>query len=110
MKLKRALLWTVVAIPALLLVAGLVAYARSTNDCDKATTVAHPMKAITYCSYGDASVVRLTNIEKPVPGDSDVLIRVRAAANKRTGSRRFQLNLLAFFTINFAVVNKTLDT
>ena len=82
MKLKRVFWWTVLAIPVLIIAIGLVAYASSTNECDAkvAPTISHPMKAITYCSYGDASVVKLTDVEKPSIGDSDLLIRVRAAS------------------------------
>ncbi len=36
------------------------------------------MKAIQYVGYGDTDVIRLTNIEKPVPKDDEVLIRVAA--------------------------------
>lgn len=38
------------------------------------------MKAIVYRSYGPPDVLRLEEIEKPVPGDDQVLIRVRAAS------------------------------
>ena len=37
------------------------------------------MKAITYKNYGAADVLQLNEVEKPVPGDAEVLIRVRAA-------------------------------
>ncbi|MFI7697644.1 hypothetical protein [Nonomuraea sp. NPDC049480] len=37
------------------------------------------MKAITRDAYGSADVLSLTDVEQPVPGDDDVLIRVRAA-------------------------------
>ncbi len=37
------------------------------------------MKAITQDTYGSTDVLRLSDIDKPVPGDDDVLIRVHAA-------------------------------
>ncbi len=37
------------------------------------------MKAITYAKYGPPKVLQMTDVEKPVPGDDEVLIRVRAA-------------------------------
>ncbi|MBO1269022.1 NAD(P)-dependent alcohol dehydrogenase [Arthrobacter cavernae] len=37
------------------------------------------MKAIVQDNYGEAGVLRLEDIDKPVPGASEVLIRVRAA-------------------------------
>jgi NADPH:quinone reductase-like Zn-dependent oxidoreductase len=38
------------------------------------------MKAAIYASYGSPDVVRITDIEKPVPKDDEVLIRVREAS------------------------------
>lgn len=37
------------------------------------------MKAITYAKYGPPDVLQLADVEKPVPGDDELLIRVRAA-------------------------------
>src|SRR5437867_5744808 len=38
------------------------------------------MKAIVYSNYGSADVLKCEEIEKPLPGDDEVLIKVRAAA------------------------------
>ena len=38
------------------------------------------MKAIVYRCYGSTDVLKLEDIEKPAPGDDEVLIKVRAAA------------------------------
>jgi NADPH:quinone reductase-like Zn-dependent oxidoreductase len=38
------------------------------------------MKAIVYCEYGSADVLKFEDVEKPVPNDNEVLIKVRAAS------------------------------
>jgi NADPH:quinone reductase-like Zn-dependent oxidoreductase len=38
------------------------------------------MKAITHCEYGGPDVLTLEDVEKPVPNDNQLLVRVRAAA------------------------------
>ena len=46
------------------------------------------MKAIVYRCYGSADVIRLEDIEKPVPADDEVLVKVIAAGvNPRRVSR-----------------------
>ena len=83
MKLKRIVKWTFRVIVALflLIVLGLfIGYWRSTNDCGKTAAPAHPIKAIVYCDYGAPDVLKIEEIEKPVPNDDQVLIKVRAAS------------------------------
>jgi len=82
MKLKRVAAWSAGLIPLALLVTVLVAWLRSDNTCTDREPVAprDPMKAVIYCDYGSADVLRFEDVEKPVPGDSQVLVRVRAAA------------------------------
>jgi len=38
------------------------------------------MKAITHCEYGDPDVLKVEAVEKPVPNDNQLLVKVRAAA------------------------------
>ena len=38
------------------------------------------MKAVRYCEYGSPDVVKLKSVEKPVPNDNQVLIKVQAAS------------------------------
>jgi NADPH:quinone reductase-like Zn-dependent oxidoreductase len=60
---------------------GFVAYWTSTNDCSRdASAPDNPMKAIRYCEYGSPDIVKLDEVEKPVPDVNQVLIKVRAAS------------------------------
>src|SRR6516162_4060402 len=81
--MKRILKWIgriILLVVVLLLAAGVVAYWRSTNDYEKQTSnPANPMKAIVYRDYG-LNNLKLANIEKPVPNDDQILIKVRAAS------------------------------
>src|SRR6476620_12039954 len=80
MKLKRILKWTVVVVFLGLVLFMFVAYWTSTNDCATLASVPqNPMKAIRYCEYGPPDVLKLVDVEQPVPKDSEVLIKVRAA-------------------------------
>ena len=84
MKIKRILKWSTRAILValiLLFLVGLIAYWRSTNDCDCNTGApANPMKAILHCEYGGPEVLTLVDVEKPTPTDNQILVRVRAAS------------------------------
>ena len=76
---KRVLKWSVFTILLALFVCFEIAYWRSTNDCGKAGAPTNPMKAIVYCDYGVANL-KLEEIEKPVPNDDQILVKVRAAS------------------------------
>ena len=83
--MKRVLKWILRAVLGLSILASLfvfVAYWRSTNDCDRKTAaLVHPMKAIRYCEYGPPDdVLKLEEVEKPVPNDDQILVRVRAVS------------------------------
>ncbi len=80
--MKRILKWIFRVVLILFVFAFMwlfVAYWRSTNDCGKTATPSNPMKAIVYCDYGVANL-KLEEIEKPVPNDDQILVRVRAAS------------------------------
>jgi len=84
MKLKKVIKWTGIAILVALVLAFLalfIAYWRSTNECFRnAGSVNNPMKAIVHCEYGSPDVLKPEDIEKPVPNDNQLLVRVRAAS------------------------------
>ncbi len=86
MKLKRVLAWGVVAIPLIIVTSVSIAYWTSDNACGARTTAsdavtpANPMQAWVYCDYGAANVLTLTTVAKPVPKDSELLVKVRAAS------------------------------
>jgi NADPH:quinone reductase-like Zn-dependent oxidoreductase len=77
---KRILKWTVGVILIALIACALIAYWTSTNDCERYASVpANPMKAIVYCDYGVPNL-KFQEIEKPTPGDDQLLVKVRAAS------------------------------
>src|SRR5215472_12490546 len=80
--LKRVLKWITGAVLVLLLVAFIVvfiAYWRPTNECGHTAAPTNPIKAIVYCDYGVANL-KLEDVEKPVPNDDQILVRVHAAS------------------------------
>jgi NADPH:quinone reductase-like Zn-dependent oxidoreductase len=83
MKLRLILKWSGRLILLALILAflvGFVAYWRSGNECDRKTAPANPMKAILHCEYGGPEVLKIEEVEKPVPNDNQLLVRVRAAS------------------------------
>jgi NADPH:quinone reductase-like Zn-dependent oxidoreductase len=84
MKVKRLLKWSASGLLLLLLallVWGFISYWSETNECDSETAaLVHPMKAIVYCEYGSPDVLKLEEVERPVPNDDQILIKVRAAS------------------------------
>src|SRR5437016_10945547 len=80
--MKRLLKWIFRLVLVVLVLAFLfvfVAYWRSTNDCGKTAAPTNPMKAIVYCDYGVANL-KLEDVEKPVPNDDQILVKVRAVS------------------------------
>jgi NADPH:quinone reductase-like Zn-dependent oxidoreductase len=99
MKIKRFLKWSAAVIFAGLVVVTFIAYWRSTNECYRnAGPPANPMKAIVYCEYGSPDVLKFADVEKPVPTDNQVLIKVRAAS----------LNALDAYMIRDAWLNRSI--
>ncbi len=85
MKIRRLLKWTgrVLLVVFLTLIGwGFIAYWASTNDCGRSLAPdTGRMKAIRYCEYGPADeVLKLEQVEKPVPNDNQILVRVRAVS------------------------------
>ncbi len=83
MKLTRILKWSARVILGVLVLGfliGFIAYWRSTNDCDRKTALVDPMKAIRFCEYGSPDVLNFEDVEKPVPNDNQVLVKVHAAS------------------------------
>src|SRR6266404_4941882 len=82
MKLKRILKWSGGLILFALVLWLFIAYWTSTNECDRnAAAPTNPMKAIRYCEYGSPDdVLQLEEVERPVPNDNQILVRVRAVS------------------------------
>src|SRR5213594_4204529 len=80
MKIKRFLKWSAAVIFAGLVLVTFIAYWMSSNDCDHRPAPSNPMKAITHCEYGGSEVLKVEEIEKPVPNDNQVLVKVRAGS------------------------------
>jgi NADPH:quinone reductase-like Zn-dependent oxidoreductase len=79
MKIRRLLKWSAGLILVALIAWLVVAYWSSSNDCN-APTHGELMKAIKYCEYGPPDVLKIMEVDKPVPNDNELLVRVRAAS------------------------------
>src|SRR5438309_7276147 len=82
MKVKRMFKRTALILVVVLFGWFQFAYWTSTNECGQKTGApAHPMKAIRYCEYGAPDdVLRVEQVEKPIPSDDQLLVRVRAVS------------------------------
>jgi NADPH:quinone reductase-like Zn-dependent oxidoreductase len=85
MKIRRPLKWTtrILLVVFLALFAWFqFAYWTSTNDCGRSIPAgAERMKAVRYCEYGTPDdVLKIEQVEKPVPNDNQILVRVRAVS------------------------------
>lgn len=71
----------VLVVLALVTAAIVFAYWRSESGCAQlAATPRDPVRAFVYCDYGSPEVLRLEQIEKPVPNENQVLIKVHSAS------------------------------
>ena len=81
MKWKRILKWSAVGLLLILFAWFQIAYWTSTNDCGRSIPPgAERIKAIRYCEYGPPDVLKIEEIEKPMPKEDELLVRVRAAS------------------------------
>ncbi|HWX15346.1 MAG TPA: NAD(P)-dependent alcohol dehydrogenase [Chthoniobacterales bacterium] len=78
MRVKRILKWSAATILVALVLLGFIAYWTSTNDCN-APIRGEVMKAIKVCEYG-VDRLQVAEVNKAVPSDDQVLIKVRAAS------------------------------
>lgn len=80
--IKATIKWTIRVVLALLVLVSVwlfIAYWRSTNECDQqAGAPGNPMKAVRNCEYGSPDVLQIDAVEKPVPDDDQILVKVRA--------------------------------
>src|SRR2546423_10019616 len=80
MKIKRILKWGLLTLVLVLVTWSQVSYWTASNNCDRLSTLqGDSMKAAVYCDYG-LSNVRYVDIQKPVPTDDQMLVRVRAVS------------------------------
>ena len=78
--MKRFFKWIFSLIIIVLVGWFIYAYVTSTNDFEQQTAAPkNPIKAIVYSDYGVANL-KLADIEKPVPTDDQILVRVHAAS------------------------------
>src|SRR5580700_6039410 len=75
-------IFSVLLLLVVLAVASLAVAMSHNSPCSSAAPAAlrQPMKAAVYRCYGTADVVRIESIERPVPSDHGVLVRVQATS------------------------------
>src|ERR1041385_6657731 len=78
---KRIVKWSAGVIFVALVLVTFIAYWMSTNDCYRSSAAPNvPIKAVVHCEYGPPDVLKLEEVEKPVPNDDQLLVKVRAAS------------------------------
>src|SRR6476620_802937 len=78
---KRIVKWSAGFIFVALVLVTFIAYWMSTNDCYRSRAIPNiPIKAVVHCEYGPPDVLKLEDVEKPVPNDNQLLVKVRAAS------------------------------
>ncbi|MFT5692149.1 MAG: NADPH:quinone reductase-like Zn-dependent oxidoreductase [Oceanicoccus sp.] len=65
---------------AMISLAAVLGYTESCNPLSGYSVSTEKMKAITYRCYGPSEVLEYGNVEKPVPADDEVLIKIHAAS------------------------------
>jgi NADPH:quinone reductase-like Zn-dependent oxidoreductase len=81
MRWKRILKWSAFTVLLILFAWFEFAYWTSSNDCGRSIPAgAERVKAIRYCEYGTPDVLKVEEIQKPVPKDNELLVKVRAAS------------------------------
>jgi NADPH:quinone reductase-like Zn-dependent oxidoreductase len=81
MKIKRTLKWSALAILLILFAWFEFAYWTSTNECGHSIPAgAERINAIRFCECGPPDVLKVEDVEKPMPKDDELLVRVRAAS------------------------------
>src|SRR5260221_2611360 len=68
--------------------------------CSEPLRGSEPMRAVVYDRYGPPDVLRLEEVERPVPKEDEVLVRIRATTVTRTdcGLRRADYFISRFVT------------
>jgi NADPH:quinone reductase-like Zn-dependent oxidoreductase len=81
MRWKRILKWSPLVVLLVLFAWFQIAYWTSTNDCGRGIPPgAERMKAIRYCEYGAPDVLKIEEVEKPLPKEDELLVKVHAAS------------------------------
>src|SRR6476620_425684 len=81
MKWKRILKRSALVVLVLLFAWFQISYWTSTNDCQRSVRPGgERMKAIKFCEYGPPDVLKVEDVEKPLPKDNELLVKVRAAS------------------------------